>query len=58
MNRFLSAIMLTHLASDPALVGTTTATTPLPPGELLSLVRRVFEPLAATLEVSPDLAGT
>jgi AcrR family transcriptional regulator len=58
MNRFLSAIMLTHLASDPALVGTTTATTPLPPGELLSLVRRVFEPLDATLEVSPDLAGT
>jgi AcrR family transcriptional regulator len=58
MNRFLSAIMLTHLAGDPALVGTTTATTPFPPAELLSLVRRVFEPLDATPQVSPDRAGT
>jgi AcrR family transcriptional regulator len=44
MMHFVSAIMLTHLSNDPALVAET-ATTPLPQAELLSLLRRVVEPL-------------
>ena len=42
---FVSAITLTQLSSDPSLVGAASATTPLPVDELMSIVRRVVQPL-------------
>ena len=48
MMHFISAIVLTHLSSDPDLVGAESATTPLHFDELESIVRRVVEPLSAS----------
>jgi hypothetical protein len=48
MMHFISAIMLTQLSSDPALVGSTAATTPFPVDQLMSIIRRVVEPLGAS----------